>query len=696
VIAHRLSTVREADQILVVEDGRVVERGRHDELLDRGGLYTDLYRRQFARRRTSRSPSSRATRLTGPFLGQEASVPSAQGHSVSHPGVPRCASRWRPCDGCTSTTGRGPGGVGVAPLGDGWLVAQDDAAHAAWLRDGRAERVRLVPSVEGHDVFTSAAGTKHLKPDMEAACPVEHDGEPAVLVLGSGSTPARMRAALVTLDPDPVVALADLSPLYARVAEVLQLRPEDLNLEGASRSGTTLRWFARGNLGAGVPSASVDLELAELMAAVTGRASADSVRVQRPVRYDLGSVDGVGLTVTDAVALPDGRTLISAAAEDTPNAVDDGPVVASAVALLDGDDLLSIAVLPDVEGEVAKVEGLAIVQADGSGAQLLAVVDDDDPDVASLALGLRVTWAEHSRRVLAAGGAAGPADRAAPPCCVGQDAVMPDLLLGPLLRHVDETSATVWVETDAPCEVSVLGCSTRTFTVAGHHYALVVCRSLQPGTTTAYDVRLDGEQAWPRPDDPYPAPTVRTRSGHAQEPLRLVFGSCRVTRPHVPPYTRTTGREGVGIDALHAYAQRMLGLAGAGLARCAAAARRPGLRRRAVAGHARARPADPRDRRAAGEGIADFHEYTVLYQEAWSHPLVRWVLSTVPTAMVFDDHDVHDDWNTSRAWRRTCSRGLVAGPHRGRPDGVLALPAPGQPLAGELERERAVGRRSRR
>jgi ATP-binding cassette subfamily B protein len=48
VIAHRLSTVREADQILVVEDGRVVERGRHDELLERGGLYTDLYRRQFA------------------------------------------------------------------------------------------------------------------------------------------------------------------------------------------------------------------------------------------------------------------------------------------------------------------------------------------------------------------------------------------------------------------------------------------------------------------------------------------------------------------------------------------------------------------------------------------------------------------------------------------------------------------------
>src|SRR4029079_4676963 len=47
VIAHRLSTVREADQILVVDDGRIVERGTHDELVNRGGLYADLYRTQF-------------------------------------------------------------------------------------------------------------------------------------------------------------------------------------------------------------------------------------------------------------------------------------------------------------------------------------------------------------------------------------------------------------------------------------------------------------------------------------------------------------------------------------------------------------------------------------------------------------------------------------------------------------------------
>jgi ATP-binding cassette, subfamily B, bacterial len=47
VIAHRLSTVRDADQILVLSGGRIVERGRHDELLAGGGLYADLHRTQF-------------------------------------------------------------------------------------------------------------------------------------------------------------------------------------------------------------------------------------------------------------------------------------------------------------------------------------------------------------------------------------------------------------------------------------------------------------------------------------------------------------------------------------------------------------------------------------------------------------------------------------------------------------------------
>ena len=64
-IAHRLSTILRADQILVYERGRIVERGRHDELLSAGGLYARLYREQFETPTGSAAPhdlSSEAAR----------------------------------------------------------------------------------------------------------------------------------------------------------------------------------------------------------------------------------------------------------------------------------------------------------------------------------------------------------------------------------------------------------------------------------------------------------------------------------------------------------------------------------------------------------------------------------------------------------------------------------------------------------
>ena len=48
--------------------------------------------------------------------------------------------------------------------------------------------------------------------------------------------------------------------------------------------------------------------------------------------------------------------------------------------------------------------------------------------------------------------------------------------------------------------------------------------------------------------------------------------------------------------------------------------------------------------------MLDFEEYTRLYYESWSDPAIRWLLSTVSTMMIFDDHDVHDDWNISESW----------------------------------------------
>ena len=47
VIAHRLSTIQKADVILVLRDGRIIESGKHQELLKSGGLYSELYELQF-------------------------------------------------------------------------------------------------------------------------------------------------------------------------------------------------------------------------------------------------------------------------------------------------------------------------------------------------------------------------------------------------------------------------------------------------------------------------------------------------------------------------------------------------------------------------------------------------------------------------------------------------------------------------
>ena len=64
---------------------------------------------------------------------------------------------------------------------------------------------------------------------------------------------------------------------------------------------------------------------------------------------------------------------------------------------------------------------------------------------------------------------------------------MPGMVLGPLLRYVDEEQASVWVEADAPCEVEVLGRTARTFCVCGHHYA-IVCLEDRPAWVVGHRI----------------------------------------------------------------------------------------------------------------------------------------------------------------------------------------------------------------
>ena len=213
---------------------------------------------------------------------------------------------------------------------------------------------------------------------------------------------------------------------------------------------------------------------------------------------------------------------------------------------------------------------------------------------------------------------------------------MPALILGPLLRYVGETDAVVWVETDEACMVEVLGARERTFHVEGHHYALVRPHGLESGRWYDYDVRLDGERVWPRDDSPFPGGRFRTFP--TDRPLRVAFGSCRAPVP------------GRGVDALKALAQRMsaqdpdqwpnllLLLGDQVYADDVSVATRQFLASR--------RDLD----KPPGPRVWGFEEYTRLYREAWQEPCLRWLLSTVSTAMIFDDHDVHDDWNLSASW----------------------------------------------
>jgi phosphodiesterase/alkaline phosphatase D-like protein len=226
---------------------------------------------------------------------------------------------------------------------------------------------------------------------------------------------------------------------------------------------------------------------------------------------------------------------------------------------------------------------------------------------------------------------------------------MSSLVLGPMLRYVDETCATVWVETSEGCTVSVLDGEQPTFQVGERHYALVCVEGLEPGTTTPYEVRLDGELVWPPADTKFPPPRIRTLQ--PGRPLRLAFGSCRYASP-----LSVTSDGRYGTDALDSYARLLadtqdddwpdglLLLGDQVYADDTSPITQDVIRRR-------------RDvRQPPGLEVANFAEYAELYNESWGDPLVRWLYATVPTAMIFDDHDVRDVWNTSGIWRERMQR----------------------------------------
>jgi hypothetical protein len=221
-----------------------------------------------------------------------------------------------------------------------------------------------------------------------------------------------------------------------------------------------------------------------------------------------------------------------------------------------------------------------------------------------------------------------------------------------LIRHVSDTEATVWVETSEACEVEILGHREPTFRVEGHHYALVCVGGLEPACRYEYEVKLDGEVHWPEPGSDLPPSAIRTID--ADKELDIYFGSCRVAVPHEPPFDqpKDVSEEGHEYDALWVLALQMsegdrdewpdqLFLLGDQVYVDEGSPRtRKKIRER------RGTDTPPFDE------VTDFEEYTWLYRESWEDPLIRWLFSNVSVSMLWDDHDMSDDWNISRGWLR--------------------------------------------
>jgi ATP-binding cassette subfamily B protein len=104
VIAHRLSTIKDADKILVMNQGDIIEQGTHDELLAKGGFYSDLYHSQFANQSIDEAVAERAR--------QRGEVVAQPGNGNGTPGAKPGSGKG---SGQGKAMGKGPGQPGMNP-----------------------------------------------------------------------------------------------------------------------------------------------------------------------------------------------------------------------------------------------------------------------------------------------------------------------------------------------------------------------------------------------------------------------------------------------------------------------------------------------------------------------------------------------------------------------------------------------------
>jgi len=244
--------------------------------------------------------------------------------------------------------------------------------------------VRLFPG----DLPLAHDARKARKPDLEALLRLPPFGDcpcGALLALPSGSTALRRRGALLELDRDgAIVGVAraiDVAGLYADLDRLLPA----LNIEGALVREDALVLLQRGS-GEHPFNVLVHLPLQEVLEGIVARAAIDAQVLRAVQRIDLGEIDGVALAVTDGAALPDGRLVLTAVAERSPDSYQDGPCIGAAIAMLD--DAGRVMVLHRLQ-PTEKIEGVH-AWIDGDTVRLLLATDADDANVAGRLLAAEI------------------------------------------------------------------------------------------------------------------------------------------------------------------------------------------------------------------------------------------------------------------------------------------------------------------
>jgi phosphodiesterase/alkaline phosphatase D-like protein len=243
------------------------------------------------------------------------------------------------------------------------------------------------------------------------------------------------------------------------------------------------------------------------------------------------------------------------------------------------------------------------------------------------------------------------------------------IVCGPFVRYVSHNSAVIWIEMNRACEVTVIisrlrrperRINAKTFRVGLRFYAMVPIERLL--SSTWYEYQIDAQTTdsaittvWPirSPSGPLPYSTFQTFPVGQGTNLRIAYLSCRAVQTEKEDKEI---RKITQADALKVYALRIIAdyhhrqlrwphilvMMGDQIYTDDLS---PYMRELISDSHkAQGLPDE------ISEVVSTFEEHAMLYNESWSDEDVRWLLSCIPSLMIFDDHEVIDDWNTSKEW----------------------------------------------